>query len=410
VTITDAELRAATRQLVKDLGASTADQYAFRGAQFDRGLAWVHFPAGKGGLGLAPGRQAVVQQELRDAGVRYSNIFINQIGIGMAAPTLLAFGSEAMQEAHLRRIFTGEDLWCQLFSEPGHGSDLAGLSCRGVRSGDHWVISGQKVWTSLAHVASFGLLLVRTSPNVPKHAGLTYLVVDMASPGIEIRPLYQLTGDAEFNEVFFTDVTVPDSNRLGDEGAGWKVAITTLMNERSTLGGTGGGRESASMQHLINTWQSCRNSSHAWRTVMRDQLVRVWISSELHRLTNARSRSNRAVGPEGSIGKLVFAELSKVTFELAIDLLGPEGMLHPDGYPMTRTSWPKVNHVLSTTPAFLRTRASSIEGGTTEILKNVIAERVLGLPSDLRVDHGIPWIEIARSPVNMSRLNRTREH
>jgi alkylation response protein AidB-like acyl-CoA dehydrogenase len=400
MTITDAELRAATRQLLEDLDPSTVDQYTFRGAQFDRGLAWVHFPKGKGGLGLAPGRQVVVQQELRDAGVRYSNIFINQIGIGMAAPTLLAFGSEAMQEAHFRRIFTGEELWCQLFSEPGHGSDLAGLSCQGVRSDDQWVVSGQKVWTSLAHVASFGLLLVRTNPNVPKHKGLTYLIVDMASSGIEVRPLFQLTGDAEFNEVFFTDVTVPDSNRLGDEGAGWSVAITTLMNERATLGGGGGGRDSATMAHLINTWKDRRdNFDQSWRTVMRDRIVRVWIESELHRLTNARGRadkSKRAVGPEGSIGKLVFAELSKRTFEVAIDLLGPEGMLHTDGYPMMRTPWPKANHVLATTPAFLRTRASSIEGGTTEILKNIIGERVLGLPSDPRVDQAIPWIEIPR--------------
>jgi alkylation response protein AidB-like acyl-CoA dehydrogenase len=222
----------------------------------------------------------------------------------------------------------------------------------------------------------------------------------MASPGIEIRPLYQLTGDAEFNEVFFTDVSIPDSSRLGDEGAGWKVAITTLMNERATLGGTGGGRDSASTQHLINTWQSRRdNFDQAWRTVMRDRIVRLWIASELHRLTNARSRLNpakRAPGPEGSIGKLVFAELSKAMFEAAVDLLGPDGMLYPDGYALTRSPWPKASHEISTTPAFLRTRASSIEGGTTEILKNIIAERVLGLPSDPQVDRGIAWTEIPR--------------
>ncbi|MEM7276128.1 MAG: acyl-CoA dehydrogenase family protein, partial [Actinomycetota bacterium] len=200
-TITEADVRARTRELIERVGAD-ADQVAFRSAQWDAGLAMVQYPEGKGGLGVSPKLQGAVQEELQAAGVRHDSMAINPIGIGMGLPTVLTYGSDELHDRHLKKIFTGEDIWCQMFSEPGYGSDVAGLASRAVRDGDEWIVNGQKVWTSLAHHSSYGMLLVRTDPDVPKHRGLSYFVVDMASPGIEIRPLYQITGDAEFNEIF----------------------------------------------------------------------------------------------------------------------------------------------------------------------------------------------------------------
>ncbi|STZ38965.1 acyl-CoA dehydrogenase YdiO [Mycobacteroides abscessus] len=206
------------------------------GAVYDAGLAWVHFPVGLGGLDAPPALQAVSDTILRAAGVP-DPLFVNVIGYGMAAPTVLAHGQPELIRRILRPLFTGEELWCQLFSEPGAGSDLAGLATRAVRDGDEWVINGQKVWTSGAHQARWALLVARSNPDVAKHRGLTYFVVDMTDPGVEVRPLRQMTGDAEFNEVYLTDVRIPDAHRLGNEGDGWRVSMTTLMNERSALGG-----------------------------------------------------------------------------------------------------------------------------------------------------------------------------
>jgi alkylation response protein AidB-like acyl-CoA dehydrogenase len=371
------------------------DVREFRGRQFDAGLAFVHFPVGHGGLNGSRGQQAIV-----DAALRRRNIStrqrLNPIGIGMGAPTVLAYGSEALKEKHLRPIFTGEDIWCQMFSEPGYGSDVAGIASRAVRKGNRWVVNGQKVWTSYAHVARYGMVLARTDPSRPKHKGLTYFIVDMAAPGLEVRPLYQMTGEAEFTEVFLTDVEIPDENRLGEEGDGWKVATTTLMNERVLIGGGAKARGSGPIAHLLAAWEQHRDRlDPVERAVHRDEIVKLWLEAEVARLTSLRAASRKASGtpgPEGSIGKLISAELGQRISAKALDVMGPEGLLHPSGYPMTMSStWSE-----SVTGRFLRSRANSIEGGTSEIMRNILGERVLGLPAEPRTDKDLPWSEIPK--------------
>src|SRR5579885_2933037 len=224
------------KTLLEEHDPASTPRLDFLGAQFDAGLAWVHFPVGYGGLGLSPKLQELVNSRLRQAKAPFSAPR-NPIGHGMGAPTVVTHGSDAQRQRYLRPLFTGEEVWCQLFSEPGAGSDVASLSSRAVRDGDEWIVNGQKVWTTLAHLARWGMLIARTDPEAPKHKGMTYFVVDMQGPGVEVKPLYQITGEAEFNEVFFTDVRIPDSERLGDVGEGWRVSLTTLMNERVAIGG-----------------------------------------------------------------------------------------------------------------------------------------------------------------------------
>jgi alkylation response protein AidB-like acyl-CoA dehydrogenase len=221
--------------LVADFPPGTTPPQQFLGEQFDRGLAWLHYPPGSGGLGLTPQDQQRAQARLNAGGAPVSGMR-NPIGYGMCAPTIATHGTPEQKERYLRPLFSGEEIWCQLFSEPGAGSDVAGLSTRAERDGEEWMLNGQKVWTTLAHISSFGLIVARTNPDVPKHKGMTAFLVDMKAPGVEVRPLMQITGEAEFNEVFFTDVRMPDSARLGAEGDGWRVAVTTLMNERVSIG------------------------------------------------------------------------------------------------------------------------------------------------------------------------------
>ena len=395
-TITDDELRARTEALVAEHAGVLDDQVAFRGAQFDAGLAMVQFPVGRGGLGLSPGKQAVVNEVLRAHGVRYDDLRINPIGIGMAAPTLLTYAADDVVDAHLRRIFTGEDVWCQLFSEPTNGSDVAGIPSRAVRDGDEWVVNGQKVWTTLAHISRYGLLLTRTDPEVPKHKGLSYFILDLQTPGVEIRPLFQITGEAEFNEVFLTDVRVPDRMRLGAEGDGWRVATTTLMNERVALSGSPTPRGGGAVSDLVKCWaERADRLTPAERAVMRDRVAGLWVRAEVLRLTNQRAKDSARTGnpgPEGSVGKLESAQLSQAIHRCIVDLLGPEGTLHELGYPMTRST----DAPDSRTGRFLRSRANTIEGGTSEIMRNILGERVLGLPGDVRVDKDLPWSAIPR--------------
>jgi alkylation response protein AidB-like acyl-CoA dehydrogenase len=394
--ITNQDLEERVNALVDANRSSLGDRVAFRGAQFDAGLAFVHFPEGHGGLGLTRDRQAVVDEALRARGVEYEDLRINPIGIGMGAPTVLTFGSDELKAKHLRRIFTGQDVWCQMFSEPTHGSDVAGIPSMAVRDGDQWIVNGQKVWTTLAHVSNYGMLLVRTNPDVPKHKGLTYFVLDMHTAGVEVRPLFQMTGEAEFNEVFLTDVRIDDANRLGAEGEGWRVAITTLMNERVALGGGPTPRGGGPIGELVDVWRSVRDRlpTHT-AAVYRDAVADLWIRAELLRLTNQRAKatsSGGSPGPEGSIGKLASAELGRAIYDLALDLLGAEGMIHPPGYPLVRST----GHPAMPSGRFLRSRASTIEGGTSEIMRNILGERVLGLPGDVRVDTDVPWREIPR--------------
>tara|TARA_Y100000996_G_scaffold256898_1_gene202221 strand:- start:1928 stop:3124 length:1197 start_codon:yes stop_codon:yes gene_type:complete len=398
VAITDDELKQRTEALIEEVDPHANDQYTFRGAQYDAGLAFVHFPEGKGGLGLSRSKQSIVDQVLRDAKVPYHDLMVNPIGIGMGAPVVLNHGTEEMHEKHLKKIFTGEDIWCQLFSEPTHGSDVAGIPSRGIRDGDEWLVNGQKVWTTLAHLSNYGMLLTRTNPDTPKHKGLSYFILDMHSDGVEVRPLYQITGEAEFNEVFLTDVRIADNQRLGDEGDGWRVAITTLMNERVALGGGSGGKGGGPIRTLMNLWSTKKDElGEHDRKVMRDQVADLWIKAEILRLTNQRAKvlaKSGDAGPGGSVGKLFSAELNQKIFETCMSLEGAEGMLHPAGYPMVRSEEAHGSSLVS--GQFLRSRANTIEGGTSEIMRNILGERVLGLPGDVRVDKDVAWSEIPR--------------
>jgi alkylation response protein AidB-like acyl-CoA dehydrogenase len=368
------------------------DARTFLGAQYDAGLAWVHFPEGYGGLGVSPKLQRVVNERIAAAGGPNS-YWRNPIGSGMGAPTVVTHGSEEQKQRYLRPLFTGEEIWCQLFSEPGAGSDVASLATRAVRDGDEWVVNGQKVWTTLAHLSRWGMLVARTDPEQPKHRGMTYFVVDMHAPGVEVRPLRQITGEAEFNEVYFTDVRIPDSERLGDVGQGWAVSLTTLMNERVSIGGAIQPKGSGPIGEAVKIWKGKGLDDPA----LKDELMRLWAEAEVNRLTNIRASQMRAVGtpgPEGSTAKLAFAELNKRVYEFCLTLMGAEGMLY-GSYEMIRPETAMGADSLQ--KAFLRARANSIEGGTSEVMRNILGERVLGLPGDVRVDKELPWSRVPRS-------------
>lgn len=366
----------------------------FLGACYDAGLSWVHFPPGLGGLGLSRGLQAVADTILQGAGGP-EPLGLNPMGYGMAAPTVREHAqSDDIKKSFLRPLATAEDIWCQLFSEPGAGSDLAGLATTAIPDGDDWVVNGQKVWTSLAHRARWGLLLARTNPDAPKHRGLTYFVLDMHGPGVETRPLRQITGQAEFNEVYITDARIPDAHRLGAVGDGWRVAMTTLMNERSALGASGSRRGAGTISDAVALW-AARPDLHT--PVLRDRLAQLWLRAEAQRLTSERSRASATAGdpgPEGSIGKLVGAELNQQIYQFCMDLLGPEGILYHTYAMRGRDADGDWRGPIQ--QRFLRSRANTIEGGTSEVMRNILGERVLGLPGDLRADAGMPWKEIPR--------------
>ena len=366
----------------------------FLGACYDAGLSWVHFPPGLGGLGLSRGLQAVADTILQGAGGP-EPLGLNPMGYGMAAPTVREHAqSDDIKKSFLRPLATAEDIWCQLFSEPGAGSDLAGLATTAIPDGDDWVVNGQKVWTSLAHRARWGLLLARTNPDAPKHRGLTYFVLDMHGPGVETRPLRQITGQAEFNEVYITDARIPDAHRLGAVDDGWRVAMTTLMNERSALGASGSRRGAGTISDAVALW-AARPDLHT--PVLRDRLAQLWLRAEAQRLTSERSRASATAGdpgPEGSIGKLVGAELNQQIYQFCMDLLGPEGILYHTYAMRGRDADGDWRGPIQ--QRFLRSRANTIEGGTSEVMRNILGERVLGLPGDLRADAGMPWKEIPR--------------
>jgi alkylation response protein AidB-like acyl-CoA dehydrogenase len=385
--------------LLADFPPATSSPVEFLGAQFDRGLAWTHFPLGEGGLGLSPGDHQHVLARL--AQVHAPSAFVrNVIGYGMVAPTLVAHGTSEQKQRFLRPLFTGEEIWCQLFSEPGAGSDFAALATRAERDGDEWIVSGQKVWTTLAHESAYGLIVARTNPDVTKHKGLTAFLVDMHAAGVDVRPLYQATGEAEFNECFFHEVRIPDHLRLGGVGEGWPVSITTLMNERISIGGSvparGSGLIGEAMKIFQRRWAE-RDDAHAM--AVRSELLQSWVRNEVARLTNWRASDLRKAGtpgPEGSVAKLAFAEENQRTSELCVDLMGAEGMLYASTYPQVR---PKESAMASgdMRKAFIRMRANSIEGGTSEVMRNIIGERVLGLPGEPRSDKDVAWKDVPRS-------------
>ncbi len=399
---TDAETRQvldAIDRFLAEHDPHTMDAVAFRGARYDAGLAWVHFPVGFGGLGVRPELNRLVERRLHQAGgppMDPTTFFL-----ALAGPTIVTHGTDEQRRRFLRPMFTGEERWCQLFSEPGAGSDFAGLATRAVRDGEEWVVNGQKVWNTLAHLADWGMLVTRTDPDQPKHKGMTYFAVDMHSPGVEVRPLRQITGEAEFNEVYLTDARVPDEHRIGAVGEGWRVALTTLMNERTAIGGSGSASEPPRGGPVVDAVRIWRELPEGERTpVRRDQLMQLWVRGEVLRLTNKRASENMRVGnpgPEGSVAKLAYAELNKALYEHCIDLLGMDGQTGYD-YTFRRADALDVagtSHGVRY--AFLRVRANSIEGGTSEIMRNILGEQVLGLPGEPRVDKDLPWAQVPRS-------------
>jgi alkylation response protein AidB-like acyl-CoA dehydrogenase len=389
------DLDARVQTLLDEHDPATTDPHEFLGARYDAGLAWVYLPRGFGGLDLPRSAQERVDAKLAAAGAPVGGTATNYIGMGMAAPTIAAFGTDDQKRKLLRPLFTGEQIYCQLFSEPGAGSDLAGVSTRAVRDGDDWIVNGQKVWTSMAQRAQMAILVARTDPTVPKHNGLTYFVCDMTQPGVEVRPLRQITGEAEFNEVFLTDAHVPDANRLGPVGGGWRVATTTLNNERVVIGSRAGvPREGWHIGKVAEAW---RKEPGLRNPAMHDELMRLWVEAEVLRLAGERSRQQAQAGqpgPEGAGMKIAFSDLAQAISGFDIELHAESGLRYDD-WTMRR---PSTVDLVGREPGYryLRARGNSIEGGTSEILRNTISERILGLPGEHRVDKDVAWKDIPR--------------
>ncbi|GHB58105.1 acyl-CoA dehydrogenase [Streptomyces cirratus] len=394
--ITTEELLTRVRDLLAAHPPATTAPADFLRARFDAGLAWVHYPEGLGGLGAPRTLQAVVDAELEAAGAPDNDPRRIGIGLGMAAPTILAYGTEEQKRRFLRPLWLGEEVWCQLFSEPGAGSDLAALGTRAVHdeASDEWTVDGQKVWTSSAHTARWAILIARTDPSLPKHQGITYFLCDMHAPGVEVRPLRQITGEAEFNEVFLTGVRIPDAHRLGAVGQGWAVARTTLMNERVSIGGMRIPREGGMIAPVAAAW---RERPELRTHALHQRLLELWVEAEVARLTAERLRQQLAAGqpgPEGSGMKLTFARLNQEISGLEVELLAEEGLLYED-WTMRR---PEIVDFTGRDAGYryLRAKGNSIEGGTSEILLNIVAERVLGLPPEPRDDKDLAWKDLAR--------------
>ncbi|WP_344990954.1 acyl-CoA dehydrogenase family protein [Tsukamurella soli] len=389
-----AELRSRVTAFLAAHDPATTDRLEWLRARYDAGLAWVRYPVGRGGLGLPQSLQPEVDRMLREAGAPDNNSAANGIGLGMAAPTILAFGTEEQKDRFLRPLWTGEEIWCQLFSEPGAGSDLAAVATKAVRDGDDWVVTGQKVWTSGAHNARLAILVARTDTRVPKHRGLTYFLCDMTDPGVDVRPLRQITGEAEFNEVFLTEVRIPDSQRLGAEGEGWRVATATLNNERVAIGGRAAAREDGMIGVVARTW---RERPELRTADLRDRLTRLWVDSEVARLTGMRLRQKLASGqpgPEGAAMKLSFARINQQLSGLEVEMLAADGLRYSD-WTMVRPE--KVDFFgRDAGYRYLRAKGNSIEGGTSEILRNIVSERILGLPPEHRVDKDVPWKDLQK--------------
>jgi alkylation response protein AidB-like acyl-CoA dehydrogenase len=347
---------------------------------------WVclQWPKEYGGRGATAVERVIWQQE---EGVYFKLTSPFQIGEGMCGPTLMAYGSESDKRRYLPKIASGEEIWCQLFSEPAGGSDVAGLRTRAERDGDNWIVNGQKIWTSGAHYSDYGILITRTDPNVPKHKGLTMFYIDMKSPGVEVRPIKQANGMQEFNEVFFTNLRVPDSQRLGAVGDGWNVSLTTLMNERMTIGSrlATGFAELFDFCCNLMTEEGLAVDDRATRSKLASWAVKnSGLKYTNYRAISALSKGERP-GPENSIGKLVAGSMLQDIATYAMDLQGANGMLN--GADATEASG-QFQAMLLSSPS------TRIAGGTDEILRNIIAERVLGLPGDIRVDKDVPFNKI----------------
>jgi acyl-CoA dehydrogenase len=387
----------APKELELELRNAGFAQTAFKGIDFmsaakawqkkkqEAGWACLHWPRDYGGRGATPIERVIWQQE-EGPYAKLSSPFT--IGHGMCGPTMMAYASEEQKRRYLPPLASGEEIWCQLFSEPASGSDLAGLRTRAEKDGDHWIINGQKIWTSGAHYSDYGILITRTDPTVPKHEGLTMFFIDMKSPGIEIRPIKQANGQSSFNEVFFTDLRIPDAQRLGRVGEGWKVSLTTLMNERLSIGAN----MPTGFPELFEL--CCRLETAEGQLAVDDRAVRSKLATWAVRTSGLRYTAFRSIsalskgetpGPENSIGKLVAGSTMQEIAMFALDLEGEAGALTD---PELAAASARFQAML------LRSPATRIEGGTDEILRNIIAERVLGLPADIRADKGIPFNQI----------------
>jgi alkylation response protein AidB-like acyl-CoA dehydrogenase len=382
-----AGLVARVDELLSTHPPATLGEAEFLAAQFDAGLAWVHFPAGLGGLGLPAERQDEVTERLAAAGAP-SNKLRNFVGVGTVAPTLLANGSDEQCRRFLRPLYCCAEIWCQLFSEPEAGSDLASLRTSAVRDGDDWIVNGHKVWTTMAHRSRWGLLIARTNPGAAKHRGLTVFVVDMRAPGVTLRPIRQISGEAEFNEVLLDDVAVPESHRVGPVDEGWRVTMATLMSERTHNGDMAKKpRGFGPIAHALRLWAA---RGGAQGPVLRDRLVQNWIETEAIRLTASRAEQLCKIGTPGaeaSVLKLVIGESTQRVMDLCMDLAGDDALLISD-YEMRQpevtgeTNMGGGTEETDIAKAFLNARSSTIGGGTTEMQRNAIAEKLLGLPRD----------------------------
>ncbi len=357
---------------------------AWQKRKSDGGWVCLNWPKEYGGRGATAVERVIWQQE---EGVYFKLTSPFQIGEGMCGPTLMAYGSEAGKKRYLPKIASGEEIWCQLFSEPSGGSDVAGLRTRAEADGDHWIINGQKIWTSGAHYSDYGILITRTDPTVPKHKGLTMFYIDMRSPGVEVRPIKQANGMQEFNEVFFTNLRIPDKQRLGAVGDGWNVSLTTLMNERMTIGArlATGFAEMFDFCCNLVTEDGPAIDDRATRSKLANWAVKnSGLKYTSMRSITALSKGERP-GPENSIGKLVAGSMLQDIAMYAMDLQGASGVLTD----------PEVAEAAGRFQAMLMSSPSTrIAGGTDEILRNIIAERVLGLPGDIRVDKDVPFNKI----------------
>ncbi len=365
-----------------------ADREQFLRAQYDLGLAWVHFEPGFGGIGVAASHQELVSDRLRrrDAPQPGSGDYV---GMHQAAASIDGFGTHEQKARFLPGIFTGTERWCQLFSEPGAGSDLAGLATSAVRDGDEWIVSGQKVWTSGALDADWAILVTRSDPDVPKHRGLTFFVCDMHLDGVEVRPLRQADGEAHFSEVFLDGVRLSDDLRLGDEGQGWAVALAGLHSEREGIGDI----HTSPWPAVASAWSNF-DVTNATASAMREQVLRCWVDTRIVELLQARmlaAQGRTGSTPLGSLLKIAQSGVHQRASSLMIGLMGPRGLIGFDYDAMLQhpgTSIPQMD--------VIRSRANSIEGGTDEIQRNVIGEQVLGLAGDVRIDKDVPWRKVAR--------------
>ena len=359
--------------------ADVATQKAFQAALCDAGLAGITWPA-PWGQGLTAEHQRVFNEE---TGGYELPTTVYTIGLGMVIPTMIEFGTDAQRERYVAKALRGEEIWSQLFSEPGAGSDVASLQMRAERDGDEWILNGQKVWTTGAQLSDYGAVIARTNPDNPKHRGITMFIIDFKAPGVEIRPLRQMNGGAGFNEVFFTDVRIPDTNRIGEVDDGWRCAIAMLMNERVAIGSGGGGGRSAGVKPLV---ELARRRGVLNDPVVRQGIADVYIRTQIMgyigQRTRAAVKAGKAPGPEGSIAKLAGALLMRRTSDLGIAIAGAGGQAWED---KRDSRWAL---------GVLSAPAARIAGGTDEVQRNIIGERVLGLPKEPQIDRDLPFKEL----------------